>query len=130
MEDKKIETELKEDKKVVVEDGEIDQDVLETAAQECILNAITDDKQMKRVMLNCACEFLSGMKELVKQFDSFMELLTVVSADKLADFFQKLNENVKDETKRMELANKIKQSHKKSAKKSSKVISFPKNSVK
>ena len=95
----------------------IDKDVLDILKDEEIMKSISDETQFRRLELNFFCEFLSQMKELNKEFDEFTQLLSVVSADKLAAFFKELNKNVSDEEKRIELQGKLKESHKKSAKK-------------
>ena len=83
---------------------------------EDILATMEDDKQIKRLILNCFCEFLSEIKGLRRDFDEFSQMISVCSADKLADFFKELHGNVSQETKRMELRDKIAKSHQKSKK--------------
>ena len=94
----------------------IDRDVLNILNDEQILASLSDEKSAKRFELNCFCELLSQLKELNKEFDEFAQLLSVCSAQKLADFFRKLNENVEQERKNIELQEKMKKSHKKPAK--------------
>lgn len=106
--------------KVETTDAKIDKDVLDVMKNEDILTALGDDKQVKRLILNCFCEFLSEIKGLRKDFDEFSQMISVCSADKLADFFKELHSNVAKEEKRLELRDKIAQSHKKSSKKSKK----------
>ena len=103
-------------KKVETTEAKIDKDVLDVLKNEDILKAISDDKQVKRLILNCFCEFLSEIKDLRKEFDEFSQMISVCSADKLADFFKELHSNVAQEEKRIELQEKISQSHKKSKK--------------
>lgn len=103
--------------KVETTDAKIDKDVLDVMKNEDILTALGDDKQVKRLILNCFCEFLSEIKGLRKDFDEFSQMISVCSADKLADFFKELHGNVAQEEKRLELRDKIAQSHKKSSKK-------------
>ena len=91
---------------------------------------VGDDKQVKRLILNCFCEFLSEIKGLRKDFDEFSQMISVCSADKLADFFKELHSNVAKEEKRLELRDKIAQSHKKSSKKSKKSSQNDKNAPK
>lgn len=114
MENKEKKDEIK------VTGGKIDKDVLNIMSQEDILTAISDSKQANRLILNCFCEFLSEIKGLRQDFDEFMQMISVCASDKLCAFFKELQQNVSDETKRLELQDKIKQSHKKSAKKSKK----------
>ena len=106
----------KETKKVEITEGKIDKDVLDVLKNEDILSAISDDRQVKRLILNCFCEFLSEIKDLRKEFDEFSQMISVCSADKLADFFKELQKNVGEEEKRQNVEKKISQSHKKSKK--------------
>ena len=116
--------------KVETTDAKIDKDVLDVMKNEDILTALGDDKQVKRLILNCFCEFLSEVKGLRKDFDEFSQMISVCSADKLADFFKELHSNVAKEEKRLELRDKIAQSHKKSSKKSKKLSQNDKNAPK
>lgn len=116
--------------KVETTDAKIDKDVLDVMKNEDILTAIGDDKQVKRLILNCFCEFLSEIKGLRKDFDEFSQMISVCSADKLADFFKELHSNVAQEEKRLELRDKIAQSHKKSSKKPKKSSQNDKNAPK
>ena len=102
--------------KVETTDAKIDKDVLDVMKNEDILTAIGDDKQVKRLILNCFCEFLSEIKGLRRDFDEFSQMISVCSADKLADFFKELHGNVAQEEKRLELRDKIAKSHQKSKK--------------
>lgn len=106
----------------VKNEGKIDKEVLSVLSQEDIKAALADDKQIKRVVLNCFCEFLSEIKALRAQFDEFAQMISVCSADKLSSFFKEIQKNVGEETKKMELQEKIHESHKKSTKKSKKSV--------
>ena len=116
--------------KVETTDAKIDKDVLDIMKNEDIMASISDDKQVKRLILNCFCEFLSEIKGLRKDFDEFSQMISVCSADKLADFFKELHSNVAKEEKRLELRDKIAQSHKKSSKKPKKSSQNDKNAPK
>lgn len=109
-----------------VEDNGIEEEILDIMSQDDILTAISDEKQKNRLILNCFCSLLNEITLLRKEFDDFMQMISVCSADKLAGFFKELQNNVADEAKRVELQEKISKSHKKS-KKSSK---NPEKSVK
>lgn len=113
--------EVKEEK-IQVSGGKIDPDVLDVLKQEDILKSISDDKQAKRLILNCFCELLSEIKGLRSQFEEFSQMISVCSADKLSSFFKELQKNIGEETKRIELNEKIKESHKKSTKKGKKSV--------
>lgn len=110
----------KEVKKPQVTEVKIDKDVLDIMKNEDVLKALGDDKQIKRVILNCFCELLSEIKGLRADFDEFSQMISVCSADKLADFFKELHSNVAQEEKRIELQEKMAESHKKSKKSSKK----------
>ena len=116
--------------KVETTDAKIDKDVLDIMKNEDIMASISDDKQVKRLILNCFCEFLSEIKGLRRDFDEFSQMISVCSADKLADFFKELHSNVAKEEKRLELRDKIAQSHKKSSKKPKKSSQNDKNAPK
>lgn len=121
--------EVKKEEEINVGVGKIDVDVLDAMKQEDVLEAISDDKQLKRLMLNFFCEFLSEIKDLRKDFDEYMQFISVCSADKMANFYKELEKNVKDEKNRIEVQENMKKSHLKS-KKTKKVITFPKKVVK
>lgn len=127
MENKEKET------KIETTDGKIDKDVLDIMKNEEILMSMSDDKQVKRLILNCFCEFLSEIKGLRRDFDEFSQMISVCSADKLADFFKELHGNVAKEEKRLEIREKIAKSHqksKKASKKSSQKAKICRKSVK
>ena len=107
---------MENNEKIKVESAGIDKDVLDIMTQEDVLKAISDETQMKRFELNFFCEFLSEIKGLRKDFDEFSQMISVCSAEKLADFFKELQGNVAQEQKRIELQEKMSQSHKKSKK--------------
>ena len=107
---------MENNEKIKVESAGIDKDVLDIMTQEDVLKAISDETQMKRFELNFFCELLSEIKGLRKDFDEFSQMISVCSAEKLADFFKELQGNVEQEKKRMELQEKMAQSHKKTKK--------------
>ena len=136
---KSLETRIKENNfmenkeketKVQVTEAKIDKDVLDIMKNEDILASMKDDTQVKRLILNCFCEFLSEIKGLRRDFDEFSQMISVCSADKLADFFKELHGNIAQEEKRIELREKIAKSHQKSTKKSKKSTQNGKNSSK
>ena len=75
----------------------IDKEVLDLLPSENVLKAISDEKEVRRAMLNCFCELLSQMKEFNKQVDDFNTYLSVVSSEKIVDFFTELKQNVEEE---------------------------------
>jgi hypothetical protein len=116
--------------KIEKTEAKIDKDVLDIMKDEDVLKAVSDDKQVKRLILNCFCEFLSEIKGLRRDFDEFAQMISVCSADKLADFFKELHGNVAQEEKRLELRDKIAKSHQKSKKVSTKSTQNSKKSSK
>lgn len=102
--------------KIEATPSSIDKDVLDIMSQEDILKAISDDKQLWRLLLNYFAEMLSTIKELAKAQDEFNQMISICSADKMQNFFKELQENVAEEEKRQNLMEKIGESHKKSKK--------------
>lgn len=117
-------------KKVEITEAKIDKDVLDVMKNEDILATMDSDTQVKRLILNCFCEFLSEIKGLRRDFDEFAQMISVCSADKLADFFKELHGNVAQEEKRLELRDKIAKSHQKSKKVNTKSTQNSKKSSK
>lgn len=95
------------------QEGKIDADVIDVMKEEDVLKALSDDTQIKRVILNCFCEFLSEIKGLRSDVEELVNTITICSTDKLKAFFKELETNVNDEEKRMELKEKMSKSHKK-----------------
>lgn len=126
--------EIKEEiKNEAVEEGKIDKDVIDVMNDSDILNVLGDDKQLKRAVLNCFCEYLSEVKGLRTQVEELVNAITICSTDKLKAFFKELDANVQSEEKRIELHEKMAKSHQKSkkgAKKSANIHTFPKKDVK
>lgn len=107
---------MEKNEKIEITQASIDKDVLDIMKNDDVLTAISDDKQVKRLILNCFCEFLSEIKGLKKEIDEFNQMISICSAEKIANFFKELQTNVKNEEKRIELQEKMSKSHKKSKK--------------
>lgn len=107
---------MENENKVEVKGGSIDTDVLQIMKEADVLKAISDDTQIKRVILNCACEMYGEIKKMNDTFEELMKIVSTCSADKLRAFFKEVQKNVTDETQRLELQEKIKKSHLKSKK--------------
>ena len=107
---------MEQEKKVEVKGGAIDTDVLQIMKEEDVLKAISDDTQIKRVILNCACEIYGEIKTMNSAFEELMKIVSVCSADKLTGFFKEVQKNVTDETARLNVQKKIKKSHLKARK--------------
>ena len=107
---------MEQEKKVEVKGGAIDTDVLQIMKEEDVLKAISDDTQIKRVILNCACEIYGEIKTMNSAFEELMKIVSVCSADKLTGFFKEVQKNVADETARLNVQKKIQKSHLKARK--------------
>ena len=107
---------MEQEKKVEVKGGAIDTDVLQIMKEEDVLKAISDDTQIKRVILNCACEIYGEIKTMNSAFEELMKIVSVCSADKLTGFFKEVQKNVADETVRLNVQKKIQKSHLKARK--------------
>lgn len=105
-----------EEKNQAVQQAEIDKDVIDELVKKNALDGIKDQRQINRVMLNFMCELLSELKHLNQAIDSYNELLTVVSSDKLQDFFLNFRSNVEAAQKEDALQEKIHADHKKPGK--------------
>lgn len=123
---------MKEEKKkdVEIKSAGIDSDVLDIMKEKDVLKAISDEVQIRRVMLNFFCEMLSQVKELKKEFEDFYQTISICSTDKVIDFFKKLKSNVEEEKTRIAVKEKIKKSHLKSKKSNNTVVKFPKDNIK
>ena len=108
---------MADNEKINITGGTIDKDVLDIMKNQGVLDSIKDEKQVWRLILNCFCEFLSEIKDLRKEFDEFSQMISVCSADKLADFFKELQQNVDAESKKVAAYEKAHQGHKKPSKK-------------
>ena len=107
---------MSEEKKNNVSGGELDAEALQIMKEEDVLKAISDDTQIKRVILNCVCELYGEIKNMNTAFEELMKVVSVCSADKLSMFFKEVQKNVSEETQRLNLQKKIKKSHLKAKK--------------
>ena len=121
---------MAEKEEVKITGGKIDKEVLDIMKNESILDSIKDEKQISRLILNCFCEFLSEIRDLRKEFDEFSQMISICSADKLAEFFKELQKNVDVESKKMEIYEKAHNDHKKSVKAKRKTTKLNKNTQK
>lgn len=83
-----------------IANSSIDKDVLDIMKEEDVLECIKDDKEMKRFMLNCFCEFLSQIKILREKVDNLNKIISIISSDRLAEYFvnyKKLTDMKKEE---------------------------------
>ena len=98
------------------ENAGLDVEAVETMVADSIYKTISDPKLMNRALLNCFCELMGELKDMKKQFDEFMETISIASADKVTEFFTKTKDNLSKETKRANARAKVAKSHQKSKK--------------
>ena len=105
-----------ENKNVEVQKASIDKEVLDVMKSENVLKTLADDKKIKRLILNAFCEELSVLSELSKSVKTLSDTVRVCGAERLKDFFEKVQKNYAEEQKRAVVREKIAQGHKKSKK--------------
>lgn len=98
---------------IKIEGGKIDVDVLDILKNEKVLKSLRDDKLVRRLEFNFFCELLGEMKKLTAKIDDFANTISIVSVDKLAEFFNGVKKGFTEEKKHAEIQEKIHQSHKK-----------------
>ena len=111
---------MAENTEKTVRSGQIDKDVLNEVSREDIFKALDDEKLFKRAEFNFFCELLSLVKKLNNALNEQNQLISVLGAEKIGAFYKTLMTNVAEEKKKIELHEKISQSHKKKAKKAAK----------
>ena len=94
----------------------IDTDILEIMKQEDFAKSMDDPKLFKRYMLNFLAENLSMIHQLEKLTETLVNVLTMVWAKPLAEYYNKTEENYKKEEKVQKTMGIIEKSHKKSKK--------------
>ena len=104
---------MSETKDLVEKPAEIDEEVLDIMSNEDILEAISDDKQAHRLIVNAFAEMLSEFTKLRTQIDAISQTMSTLGYDKLTKFFTEVDENYKKEEIKAKLQEKISQSHKK-----------------
>lgn len=92
--------------------GEIDAEVVNVMKDEDVVKMLSDDTQIKRLILNCFCEFLSEIKSLRGEVNQLVDVFTMVSTDKLKAYFKELETNVDKEETRQKVQKKAIRSHK------------------
>jgi hypothetical protein len=107
---------MENEKKVDIKLNEIDVDVIQEIVKENVLEAISEQKELNRVILNCFAECLSEIKHLSQAADDFVNILTICSNEKIADFFSEIKKNMGKEEKRAKTMEIIEKSHQKSKK--------------
>lgn len=105
-----------ENNKVKIEGGEIDKEVLDILNNENVVNSLKDEKLMKRFVFNFCCETLSVLGKLGNSVKRLYDTVNICGAEKIRDYFEKVQKNYEEEVKRAKVREKIEQGHKKSKK--------------
>lgn len=72
--------------------ADIDLDVLETIQKQEIEKVLSDDKLFNRALLSAFAELLSEMKKLTQAQDELLSIISMLSNEKLQDFFYGVQE--------------------------------------
>ena len=90
-----------EEKKYNVGTEEIDAEILKIAQSKGVLDAVRDEKTLNRAILNCFCEVLAELKHLGSSVESFLDIISICSNDKIVEFFAQTKKNLEKEKKRL-----------------------------
>ena len=77
------------------------------------MEAIKDDKQCMRLIVNAFAEMLSEFMKLKEQMANISQTISTLGYDKLEKFFKEVKDNYIAEEQKEKLKEKIAQSHKK-----------------
>lgn len=80
-----------------IKPADIDLDVLSILGRDCAISAVSDEKEMRRLELNCLCEMLSQMNHFKTALDETLNILSIVGNEKIVDFFATMRENMAKE---------------------------------
>ena len=87
--------------------------MLDILKNEDLLATLSDDKLVKRFILNCFCEMLSEFNKLENEIKGLSNVLTMCSADKISRYLKEVESGIESETARQEVAQKVAEGHKK-----------------
>lgn len=99
--------------KISVSKSSIDKEVLDIMKQDDVMKVIGDEKLMKRATLDFFCEMLSTVKELNSEMNNLFQIISICSAKKVSEFFTQVDDNFKEEKKRVAAKSKAEKSHEK-----------------
>lgn len=99
-----------------VKEGKIDEAVKEILSSEDVVNALADDKQLKRFILNAFCEMLSEIKNLHGDLEQLNSTVAMLGQDKIKAYFKALEKNVKTEESVQDTLKRVRKSHQKAKK--------------
>lgn len=102
-----------ENNEVKITEAKIDKDVLDVMKSENVLTALEDDKLARRFILNLFSEFLSEQKKENDLLAEFSRTLTMLSKEKLAEFYDGVKVGFAEEKKRADVAKIVEKGHKK-----------------
>lgn len=83
--------------KVNIEEAKIDVEAIESIVKKSIDKIAKDDVLYNRAILNAGAEFLAEMISLKKSIEDLLDIATVLSNERIQDFYVALNENVAKE---------------------------------
>jgi len=87
---------------------EIDNEILEIMQKEKVEKMLGNEKLFNRAMLNGYAELLTEFRKLNECQDNLLNIISMLSNEKLQSFFYGVKENYIKEENRVELANKLK----------------------
>ena len=100
-------------KEINATNSKIDDEVLDIMSDEEILEAIKDEKQCMRLIVNAFAEMLSEFMKLKEQMANISQTISTLGYHKLEQFFKEVKDNYVQEETRLKVEAKIGQSHKK-----------------
>ena len=107
-----------ENKELKFTQASIDADILDIMKQDDFAKSMENSTLFRRYFLNFMAENLSLMHQIEKLTETIVNLVTMVNSKELADYYNKAEENVKEEEKTQKTMGIIKKSHQKSKKSS------------
>lgn len=105
-----------ENKEIKFNMAEIDQDVLEVIQKNDVEKILNDDKLYNRALLNAFAELLSEMKKLSQVQEELLTVISMLSNEKLQEFFYGVKENYEEAVKEQAKIVSIKEGKKKKKK--------------
>lgn len=94
----------------------IDADILEIMKQEDFAKSMDDPILFDRYRLNFMAEMLSLLHQVEKLTETLLNVVTMTNSKKLADYYKKAEDNVKQEEKVQKTMQIVNKSHLKSKK--------------
>ena len=104
---------MEQNKEVKITEANLDKDVLDIMKSENILATIESENKINRLLINLFGEFLSEQKKETDLLSELSRTLTMISKDKLADFYNGVGKGFAEEKKRADVKKIIEKGHKK-----------------